>query len=282
MSDKTQLLQIIENCNNEPLLDKLLQHLQQLENQTDTLDIFSAFKQAQDEIAGLKTQKEKFFSVVSYELGSPLNSLKSMADFLMMDVESADNPFLLESAKMLMAQIEKLQLQMGNLIEWSNMEVKNYVFTCNTFAVREILETSVQLFEKLAKTKSINLVYKTPKSILVSGDNRMLQLVVNNLVANALKFSRKGDTVELLATTEGNEALIQIKDTGIGMGQAKIDNLFNINRKATQKGTANENGYGLGLITCKAILDLHRSQLNIQSEQGKGSTFSFNLPLSTT
>ncbi len=278
MPTKTALLQAIAQCNDEEFLEKLLQHFQQRAEKPDSVSVFTALKQSQEELAGLKIQKEKFFSIVSYELGSPLNSLKSMADFLMMDVEAADNPFLLESAKMLMAQIEKLQQQMSNLIEWSNMEVKNYVFTCNTFAVREILETAVQLYEKQANTKSINLVYKPSKSILVSGDSRMLQLVVNNLVANAVKFCRKGDSIEISATVQDHEALIQIKDTGIGMGQAKIDNLFNVNRKATQKGTANENGYGLGLITCKVILDLHNTPLRVQSEQGKGSTFSFGLP----
>jgi two-component system, sensor histidine kinase and response regulator len=279
MSTKAELLQAIDRCADQDFLDKLLLHCQQLEAQASP-SVFASLKQAQDETAGLKIQKEKFFAIVSYELGSPLNSLKSMADFLMMDVEAADNPFLSESAKMLMAQIEKLQLQMSNLIEWANMEMKNYVFTCNTFALREILENSVQLFEKQANAKSINLLYKTPKSVLVSGDNRMLQLVINNLLSNAVKFSRKGDSIEIWASQEQTQAVIQIKDTGIGMGKAKIDNLFNVNRKATQKGTANENGYGLGLITCKAILDLHNTKLHIHSEQGRGSTFSFALPLS--
>ncbi len=279
MPSKTELIKLIEETNDSDLIDKLLQHLQTIQSQAVTPTVFVALKTATDETINLKAQKDKFFAIISYELGSPLNSLKSMADFVMMDIQEIDNPMVVESVKMLYAQIEKLQMQMSNLIEWSNMEVKNYVFSPQVFAIREVLATASQQYLKAAQNKSISLNYQPSQTILVKGDQRLIQLVVNNLVGNAIKFSRKGDNIEISAQIANNQAIISIKDTGIGMGAAKIENIFNVSRKATQKGTANENGYGLGLITSKSILDLHESQLQIKSEQGKGSTFSFYLPL---
>jgi signal transduction histidine kinase len=279
MPTKTELIKLIEQTNDNDLIDKLLQHLQTIQNQPETPTVFTALKTAHEEMTNLKAQKDKFFAIISYELGSPLNSLKSMADFVMMDIQEIDNPMVVESVKMLYAQIEKLQMQMSNLIEWSNMEVKNYVFSPQVFAIREVLATAVQQYQKAAQNKSISLHYEPSKSILVNGEQKLIQLAVNNLLANAIKFSRKGDSIEITTQVGNNQAIISVKDTGIGMGAAKMENIFNVSRKATQKGTANENGYGLGLITTKAILDLHGSQLQIKSEQGKGSTFSFHLSL---
>jgi signal transduction histidine kinase len=279
MPAKTELIKLIEETNDSDLIDKLLQHLQTIQNKPETPTVFTALKTAHEEMTNLKAQKDKFFAIISYELGSPLNSLKSMADFVMMDIQEIDNPMVVESVKMLYAQIEKLQMQMSNLIEWANMEVKNYVFSPQVFAIREVLTTAVQQYQKAAQNKSISLHYEPSKSILVNGEQKLIQLAVNNLLANAIKFSRKGDSIEITTQVGNNQAIISVKDTGIGMGVAKIENIFNVSRKATQKGTANENGYGLGLITTKAILDLHQSQLQIKSEQGKGSTFSFHLSL---
>lgn len=280
MSSKTKLIQLIEQSNDEELLGQLLNTVQLPHSQEHVPNILDTLKKTQEDIQNLQAQKDKFFSIISYELGSPLNSLKSMADFVMMDIQEIDNPMVVESVKMLYAQIEKLQNQMSNLIEWANMEVKNFVFSPQIFAIREVLETAIQSYEKSANNKSISLHYQPSQMMLVKGEQRLIQMVINNLLSNAIKFSRKGDSIEIMTQIIDNQALISLKDTGIGMGQAKIDNVFNIARKATQKGTANENGYGLGLITAKSILELHTTTLQIKSEQGKGSTFSFNLELS--
>lgn len=269
MSSKEKLLTWIEQTTDNDLLDKLLVHTQEPD----------ALKKAQNELLQLKAQKDKFFAIISYELGSPLNSLKTMADFVLMDMQEIDNQMVTESVKMLYAQIEKLQAQMGNLIEWANMEVKNFVYSPQVFAIREVLESSIKTYQKVADSKSITLYYQPSQTMLVKGEQKLIQLVVNNLISNAIKFSKKGDSVEITTEIIDQYANIQVKDTGIGMGQAKIDNLFNVARKASQKGTANENGYGLGLITSKSILELHQTKLAIQSEQGKGSIFSFMLPV---
>jgi signal transduction histidine kinase len=279
MSSKPDLIQLIEESNDNDLIAKLLLLMQQSQKEPTAPTIFDIVKDQQTAIANLQAEKEKFFAIVSYELGSPLNSLKSMADFVMMDIQEIDNPMVVESVKMLYAQIEKLQNQMSNLIEWANMEVENYVFSPQVFAIREVLETTLELYEKAANNKSITFSYNPAQAMLVRGEQRLIQMAVNNLVSNAIKFSRKGDSVEIGSTQKNNQAIITIKDTGIGMGKAKLANIFNPSRKTNQKGTANESGYGLGLITTKNILTLHESTLVVESEQSKGSLFSFALPL---
>jgi signal transduction histidine kinase len=270
--------QLLPQVQDEVFLQKLAQELEKLQS-TDSVDIFSAYKTLQDENQQLKAQKDKFFSIVSTEMGTPLNSLKSMADFLMMDAEYIENPMLQESIRFLLAQVERIQQQMTNLIEWSNFEVKNYVFKAESFDIQEIIEKNIQLFAKSASQKTVHLQQISTESCQVLADKRMIGIIIYNLISNAVKFCRKNDRIEISYQVIENQVEIIVKDTGIGIGKAKMENLFNVARKATQRGTANEIGYGLGLITIQKILDLHQSTLSIQSEQGKGSTFSFRLAL---
>jgi signal transduction histidine kinase len=228
----------------------------------------------------LKEQLEKVYQIISFELGSPLRSLKSMIDLVQMDVESIDNPMVAESVGYLNMQMEKLLSQMANLLEWSGLQVKNYAFRPESFDVVKVLAHIREVFEKQAGNKGIEIGFlggETP--ILVQGDKRMIQQAIGNLVSNSVKFCRKGDKIVLGVEIQESQAIISIKDTGIGMGKAKIANIFNPSRKSTQKGTANEAGLGLGMVTAKAMLDLHQSEIQISSEQGKGTEVTFSLKI---
>jgi signal transduction histidine kinase len=277
MNTKDALIESLQKIDNEDFIKNLLTTVRQF---NEGKNIFDTLKQTQEDLQSQLIQKEKFFNIVSYELGSPLNSLKSMADFVMMDVATIEDSMVVESVKMLYAQIEKIQLQMGNLIAWSNLAINNYSFQPELLDMREAIEKAQENYQKLANTKGVELVVEAmPEALYVKADGQFLQLVLNNLVSNAVKFSRKNDTVTVSAVkTPHKTVLATVKDTGIGMGKAKLENLFNPARKATQKGTANENGYGIGLLTAKSILLLHNTELIVQSEQGSGSAFSFELP----
>lgn len=228
----------------------------------------------------LKEQLDKLYQIISFELGSPLKSLKSMIDLVQMDVESIDNPMVTESVRYLNLQIEKLLSQMSNLLEWSSFQVKNYVYRPESVDIHKILNQVKNAYEKQADNKGIELSIVSDtdqEKVLVKGDKRMIQQAIGNFVSNSVKFCKKGDKITMSIELIENQIFVSIKDTGIGMGKAKIANIFNPSRKSTQKGTANESGLGLGMITAKAILDLHQSELQITSEQGKGTEIKFNL-----
>jgi signal transduction histidine kinase len=248
-------------------------------NEVSETELIEARKQIQD----LKEQLDKLYSIISVELGSPLKSLKSMVDLVQMDVESIDNPMITESVRYLNLQMEKLLFQMSNLIEWSSLQVKNYAYKPDSFDIRWVLEKVKDFYEKQASNKGVeikiideNINHLVKK---VQGDKRMVQQVISNFVGNAVKFCRKGDNIILNTEIIENQIIISVKDTGIGMGKAKLQNIFNPSRKSTQKGTSNESGLGLGMITAKAMLDLHQSEILITSEQGKGTEVKFALSL---
>lgn len=238
-------------------------------------ELAEAKKQVQD----LKEQLDKFYSIISLELGSPLKSLKSMVDLVQMDMESIDNPSATESVRYLNMQMEKLLFQMSNLIEWSSLQVKNYAYKPDSFDIQQVVRNVKDFYEKQASNKGIEILFDEKPKVNVLGDKRMIQQAVSNFVSNAVKFCKKGDKIIFNIESIENKLFISIKDTGIGMGKAKLQNIFNPSRKSTQKGTSNESGLGLGMITAKAILDLHQSELQIISEQGKGTEVKFALEI---
>ncbi|TAH18139.1 MAG: sensor histidine kinase [Cytophagales bacterium] len=239
----------------------------------ENTELIEARKQVQD----LKEQLDKFYNIISLELGSPLKSLKSMVDLVQMDMESIDNPSATESVRYLNLQMEKLLFQMSNLIEWSSLQVKNYAYRPESFDIQQVLASVGAFYEKQATAKGIILTHDETLKINAVGDKRMIRQAVSNFVSNSVKFCKKGDTITLGIENLEGKLWVVIKDTGIGMGKAKLQNVFNPSRKSTQKGTSNESGLGLGMITAKAILDLHESELQIVSEQGKGTTIRFSL-----
>lgn len=260
----------------EERAEQLLKTLEQHPN------IAELIPQQKEEIEALNIEKEKLFNIAAFWLKSPLNSLEMLVNMLNDDFERLDKDSLKPFLGHIKNQVDQLQFSMRNFIEWSCIEVENYQFQPAEFDVSSVAK---KVYEKMfahAEKKGIVLKNNLSDNSLAVGDEKMITLVLFNLVENALKFSMKDAVVELsYHLTDDNKALISVKDTGIGMGKAKQKGVFNIARKAPQKGTANENGFGLGLVVSKALLDLHDTAFTIESERGKGTDISFTLPLNS-
>ena len=107
----------------------------------------------------------------------------------------------------------------------------------------------------------------------------MLQLVLRNLISNAIKFTHKNGTVGISMDEEFPNLYIKVKDDGIGMSKDIRKNLFKANEHTSTPGTENEKGTGLGLMLCKEFLDKYQGELQVDSELGKGTTFTVTLPV---
>ncbi|MEI6680667.1 MAG: ATP-binding protein [Mariniphaga sp.] len=108
----------------------------------------------------------------------------------------------------------------------------------------------------------------------------MVSTVLRNLVSNAIKFTNRNGTIQLKALRQNNKVQITVSDSGIGIDEARKNNLFGINEKMVTSGTENEPGTGLGLVLCKEFITKHNEKIWIESQIGKGSDFIFTLPLS--
>ena len=123
------------------------------------------------------------------------------------------------------------------------------------------------------------MVSGIPKDLMVYADLEMMNTIFRNLIMNAIKFSNQGGKVEINATRQNGYISISVRDEGIGMNHEKLDILFDIAQKTSTLGTAREKGTGLGLALCKEFIEVHGGRIYAESEEGKGSTFRFDIPV---
>jgi len=142
------------------------------------------------------------------------------------------------------------------------------------------VKENIALFESAAEAKKIELIRPDPQIVLVYADRDMTNTVIRNLLSNAIKFTHHEGTVTInIAHAEKNKIVVNVSDTGDGMNQKTIKGLFRIENRVTTKGTNNETGTGLGLILARDFIQKNNGRIWVTSEEGKGSTFWFSLPV---
>jgi len=130
-----------------------------------------------------------------------------------------------------------------------------------------------------ALRKNIVLVNGIIEEINITADEIMLSAVIRNLISNAIKFTPKDGTINIEAKRKADHVEVSISDTGVGMEKETIEKLFEIETSFTSRGTENEKGTGLGLLLCKEFVEKHGGTIWVSSEKGKGSTFTFSIPV---
>jgi signal transduction histidine kinase len=165
-----------------------------------------------------------------------------------------------------------------NLLEWSKMQRGLMDFKPERFNLYHRITGCVELIIGPAKTKNISVNYDIPENYEIMADKHMFDTIIRNLVSNAIKFTRRKGEIHISADI-GKDGLteIRIRDTGIGMNKELLDSLFILDQKTSRKGTDNEPSTGLGLLLCKEFIEKHDGKIWVESEVGKGSTFSFSV-----
>jgi len=166
-----------------------------------------------------------------------------------------------------------------NLLEWSRLRRGGLDFVPVTFNLKNKILSSIDVLQETAKQKNIELNLLVPPDIEVFADNHMFDALIRNLTSNALKFTVSGGKVTISASELPDKSVeVRVSDSGIGMTPELRNKLFRITEKTSRPGTSGETSTGLGLLLCKEFIDRHNGKIGVETEVGKGSTFSFNLP----
>jgi len=238
--------------------------------------IKSQFEQLQK----LNAEKDKFFSIIAHDLRSPLSGLMQLTE--MMTEESV--PFTPDQKKDMTLALSRSARNifnlLENLLEWSRMQQGLIPFKPQLVTLLTIVDESLSIVIDSAKNKEIDIAKHFQEDLVVFADRKMLQTIIRNLVSNAVKFTPKGGKINITAkATKEDGVQISIIDSGIGMNLTLIDNLFRLDVQTNRKGTDGEASTGLGLLLCKEFVEKHGGKFWAESEEGKGSTFNFTLPL---
>ena len=223
-----------------------------------------------------RSTKDKFVSLVAHDLRSPISTAIVTTSLIL----SKEGESLPPNTKRLIDLIER-QLQSGiRLIEKvlviSRMQSGQIQLEKNEVPISEVLAGAMDL-KNLAENKGVTLINKIPGKMKLFADPILMGQVIKNLVSNAIKFCSEGDKITLFVPTE-EKATIAVKDTGPGINQSFLPDIFRLEVKTTEAGSSGESGTGLGLPLSFDIMQAHGGSLRVQTKAGEGTTFFIQLP----
>lgn len=219
--------------------------------------------------------KDKLFSIVSHDLKDSISSIKAFLDLLKEDSISKEEfreliPELSENAN-------NASSLLFNLLNWSKSQMQSLEPKPELFNIQEVFHTKMALVEQKVEDKRIVLIDESQRDFIYA-DRSMVEIVIQNLITNAVKFSRTGDVITISNQDVNGKALICVEDTGVGISRENIDKLFNANKNFTTVGTKNEKGTGLGLTIAKDLVELNNGRIWVESTENVGSKFFIELP----
>ena len=227
----------------------------------------------------LNATKDKFFSIIAHDLKSPFSSIMGFSEILHSRIMSQEYQRVGEFATCIKNSSEQVMNLLTNLLEWSRIQTGRIQLHAEYFEMGILVNRIVNLFSDNAMQKSIVISMVFPKSVVVYADKHMIETVIRNLLSNAIKFSNPNGLIHVSIEQQQDRLIVAVRDEGVGIRKEKIDKLFKIDENNTTRGTRNEKGTGLGLMLCREFVEKHGGKIWVESEKGKGSTFSFSLPL---
>jgi signal transduction histidine kinase len=240
----------------------LLQHQEEMEKRSEELE-------------KLNQVKDKFFSIISHDLRSPINALAGILDLLDKGaIEASELPIHI---KELRGRFHHTRTLLNNLLDWTLLQMDKLNLQAAKIDIHKLVDENIELLASL-QGKEINIINEVPEPAIAFVDSNTINLVIRNLLTNAIKFTNDGGKVLVQGFDKGSNWVITVKDTGIGMKPEVIKILFDKTAPYTTRGTANEKGTGLGLILCKEFVEKNGGKIWVESKEGQGSTFFFTLP----
>lgn len=219
--------------------------------------------------------KTKLFSVISHDLRGPISNLQSLLDLFTKQLMTADE-FITLSAK-LRENLNVTQRTLENLLNWSLSQMGGIKAEKTKVEVTDCIEEACLLMEEAAARKNILLERSFDGQMNVWADANQLQIILRNLIHNAIKFSAFNARIYIRASGSHKECHITVKDSGIGMTQDEINTVIGSSDYFSKTGTEQEKGTGLGLLLCKEFITLNGGSISIRSKLGEGTEVSFTL-----
>ena len=230
-----------------------------------------------EELRKLNLFKDKTFSVLSHDLCGPINTSATVLS--MLDAEDLTADEFQDMKEGIVRQLTATSVLLDNLLKWAKGSMEGGIEAHKTNVnVYEIMQRHAVLFEENLKKKSVDLQAIIPNNLMAYCDAEQLDIVILNLLANAIKFTSKNGTITINGSTAYGEIWLSVADTGVGITQAQLEKLFKPATDNTTYGTAGEKGAGLGLLLLHEFIKANGGRIEVQSEPGAGTTFTLLLP----
>lgn len=230
------------------------------------------------ELNEINRTKDKLFSIIGHDLRGPIGALQEL--LRMLKAGEIQQSEFMDFIPKLRDDVDHISFTLNNLLSWGQTQMKGAVTKPSVFALEELVMDNIKLLSEIADNKSIRLFNKISDNTMIWSDVNQVDIVIRNLISNALKFTPENGMVTIDAQEQSDHWEISVRDSGIGMDLVTQDKLFQPNSNHTTYGTNNEKGTGLGLSLCKEMVEKNNGRIWVESALRNGTCFYFTLPKS--
>lgn len=262
---------ITKPFNKEELFMRIKTHLE-LKHAHDKIS-----RQAES-LKELNATKDKMFSVISHDLRAPLGGIKSMLD-LMYDDQRDDKQISPQSLNSLKNAADQTYNLLENLLYWSRSQRDRLANNPEMVNIYDLVVENMELLQTMSENKQLEVKNQVDPNAQAWADRNMVKTVLRNLIINAIKFTREKGRITLASEKKDGYLEVSVSDNGLGIQKHNLEKILNKKEYYTTFGTKREKGSGLGLNLCIDFIRRNNGELYIDSEYGKGSAFTFTLPL---
>lgn len=230
------------------------------------------------ELQTLNATKDRLFSIIAHDLKNPFHSIMGFTDILQKQHKDISRDKLNEFLEMINLSTHSAYQLLENLLEWARSQTDHINIEPVEIDLKSIISEIIDLQQLHANNKQIILKNEISDDISVLADRNMITTVIRNIASNAIKYTKQGGSITFKSSSGKKGINISISDTGIGMPEEKLKDLFQLDKVSSTAGTEGETGTGLGLIVCYDFMHKNNGSIDVSSQPGKGTTFTLTLP----
>ena len=258
---------------------EMLGYVKILRDLTERKQSEDAIKKYVRDLEDLNTHKESVLAILSHDLRSPLGAIIETANYLK-DYYHEMKPDEVKEMLDLLYKASTDELDMLDyLVEWARIKYASDVFTPAKIKLTDYINKVFESLKETASINTINLHHEIEEDTSVFADGKMLISIIQNIVSNAIKHTKKGGTITISAKSKDDKIIVQVKDTGVGMSKEIMEKLFTPQIKTLSETQKKNKGAGIGLLLVKGFLEKSGGEIWVESIEGEGSSFYFTLPI---
>lgn len=261
--------EVVARVNTHLMLRQLQQQLKEqnisLEAQHERLKEFQA-------------RKDMFFSLISRDLRNPFGSIMSLVQVAEKHLENGEHAQLAETFHLLKHSTENFDTLLDDLRIWADLQQEALEYHPCYLNLHDCVQQHVTSMLPSAERKTLTIHNRVPEDFEVYADKKMFDIIMRNLLSNAFKFTESGGSIDITAVLKRRFVELKVQDSGIGIAEEELQQLFRLDSRYKRPGTAGEEGTGLGLILCKELVHKNHGCIWGNSEPGQGSSFNLMFP----
>ena len=245
---------------------------------TDLENTRRKLSESQKQLRDALNVKSKFFSIFAHDLKNPFNGILGMTNLITEYYYSYSPQDILKYISVINDSATHVYNLLTNMLDWAKSQTGMLEKNMTKFIITEPVNEAIKLNNHIINSKNITVLLKIEREFDIWADKNMILTVFRNLIGNAIKYTPNEGTITVdVHSVSESDIRISITDNGIGISPDNINKLFNVDNPISTPGLSNEKGVGLGLIICQEFVKQNGGTIIVESELGKGTTFSFCL-----